>query len=66
MGTISYERVFDKIFLGPIRCILPLVSTSGYTFRFNFRSLFDVSYSDERHTKKAVKSVLKCSQFFVL
>ena len=29
------------------------LSASGYIFRFTFRSLFDVSYSDECRTKKA-------------
>ena len=38
--------------LGQVRRILSCVSASGYIFRFNFRLLSGVSYSDQCRTKK--------------
>ena len=37
-----------------------------YRLRITFRSLSDVSYSDECRTKKAFQYVKKCCRFFVL
>ena len=37
-----------------------------YIFRFIFRSLSDVSYSDECRTKKAFSMLKECSRFFEL
>ena len=39
--------------------IVSLVSASGYIFRFTFRSLSDVSYSDECQAKKSFSVRLK-------
>ena len=39
---------------------------SGYIFRFTFRSLSDVSYSDECRTKKAFSMLKECFRFSVL
>ena len=46
--------------LGPIRRILSHVTASGYIFR----SLSDVSYSDECRTKKAFKYVKRMLPLF--
>ena len=51
--------------LGPIRSNLSHVNASGYIFQLTFRSLSDVSYSDECRTKKASKHFEKCCRFFV-
>ena len=39
---------------------------SGFIFRFTFRSLSDVSYSDECRSKKGFSVLKECSRFFVL
>jgi len=52
--------------LGPIRRILSYVTASGHIFRLTFRSLSDVSYSDECRTKKAFSMSKECCQFSYL
>ena len=46
--------------------IISRVPASGYIFRFTFRSLSDVSFSDECRTKKAFSMLKQWSRFFVL
>ena len=64
--------VFEEMLSFGALFIISCVSPSGYIFRFTFRSLSDVSYSDEYHTKKAF-SMCKtavafscCSEVFII
>ena len=51
--------------LGLIRHILSRVTASGYIVRLTFRSLSDVSYSDESQTKKAFMYVKRMLPLFL-
>ena len=50
-----YPLKIDALF------IISRVPSSGYIFRFTFRLLSDVSYSDECRTKKAFSMPQECS-----
>ena len=50
--------------LGSIGRILSRVTASGYIFRLTFRSLSDVSYSDECWTKNAFKYIKRTLPHF--
>ena len=56
--------------LGPLRAtwghLTMCIRIWLYKFWITFRSLSDVSYSDEWRTKKAFQYVKKCCRFFVL
>ena len=52
--------------LEPLRLISPCIPIWLYKFWITFRSLSDVSYSDECRAKKAFQYVKKCCRFFVL
>ena len=53
--SVTNYDIFAIVYLKGL--VLPRVTASGYIFRLTFRSLTDVSYSDECRTKKAFKCV---------